>query len=87
MTLPDRILFHLAQHGPATNRQITDALVESPKAVHNATCRLLRLGIIQAEQVVYKGIQMQSAFSAVYVPFENETAIRASLDKLQSAWA
>ena len=87
MTLPDRILFSLAQHGPATNRQITDALVAAPKAVHNATRGLLRLGIIQAEQVVFKGIQMQSAFSAVHVPFDDEAAIRASLDELQSAWA
>lgn len=87
MTLPDRILFYLAHHSPATNRQITDALVAAPKAVHNATRGLLRLGIIQAEQVVFKGVQMQSAFSAVYVPFDDETEIRASLDKLQSAWS
>lgn len=87
MTLSDRILFQLTEHGPATNRQISDSLAEPAKKVHDATSRLLRLGIIKAKQVVYKGNQMQSEFSAVYVPFNDETAIRASLDKLQSAWA
>lgn len=88
MTLADRIRAHLADHGPATNKDLAQAMAAPIDQVANATRRLVAQGDCIAEPRAREGKRAESLFTLCAAKLRAASPqVTAALNDLARAWA